>query len=133
MGMFDSEHKSHNPMDARTYIEERPPSPEPVLAVSPAPASEPTLVEEVKDSDLMFVALNLIKKRFNIPKKSKVEILAQIRSSLNSEQSESLAALERFVKNPSSSVADAGKTRSQIQEEWMRRHLKTKYPRKLKG
>jgi hypothetical protein len=78
----------------------------------------------------MFNALNVIKQRFNLSKKTKNEVLAEIRTRPNSEAAKSLAALQKFAKNPSSSVADEGKSRSQIQEKWMRGHLREKYPQK---
>ena len=118
MGMFDAL-ETRNPMAGETYTR-------PGLRKEDPPT--PALVEQVIDKDLMFDALNVIKQRFNLRGKTKNNILAEIRTRPKSEAAKSLAALQRFAKNPSSSVADAGKSRRKIQEQWMRGHLKTKYP-----
>jgi hypothetical protein len=116
MGMFDA-HETRNPMAGETYtgLEERKED-----TPTPTPTPTPTLVEQVIDTGLMFDALNVIKKRFDLRGKSKNEVLTEIRARPNSEAAKSLAALERFAKNPSSSVADAGKSRRKIQDLWMR-------------
>ena len=126
MGMLDAL-ETRNSMAGHTYIEERK---EDTPAATPTPTPTLVEVEQVMDKDLMFDALNVIKKRFNLSKKTKNEVLAKIRTRPNSEAAKSLAALERFAKDPSSSVADAGKDRSQIQEQWMRGHLKANYPQR---
>ena len=131
MGMFDAL-ETLNPMAGHTYtrqgLEERK---EDTPAATPTPTPTLVGVEQVTDRDLMFDALNVIKQRFNLSKQAKKhEVLAEIRHRPNSEAAKCLAALQHFAKNPSSSVADVGKTRSQIQEKWMRGHLKEKYPQK---
>jgi hypothetical protein len=130
MGMFDSAHKSHNPMDAGTYIGEYTPAPtqehkyekdekEHTSTPTPTPTPAPT------DKDLMFDALILIKKRFHLSSNKKIDILAEIRRRpKKSAEFKSLAALtEHFTKNP-----DTGsKTRRHVQKEWMRDFLKTEH------
>jgi len=138
LGMIDAL-ETRNPMAGETYtrpgLEERKedpfqtPTPRTLI---PTPTPKPTLVEQVAaaDKDLMFDALKLIKQRFNLRGRAKNNILTEIRSRPNSKAANSLAALTTFAKNSSSSVADASKSRSQIQGEWMRNYLNTNHPQR---
>ena len=107
--MFDAL-ENQNPMAGETYtVEEK--------------KIDTPQVSTVEDKNLMFNALNLIKQRFNLGGRTKNEILAEIRKRPNTEAAKSLAALQRFAQ-------DQPGARSKGQEQWMREHLKTKYPQR---
>lgn len=118
LSMFDAL-ENQNPMAGETYTVE-----EKKIDTPQAPTVEVIpQVPTVKDKNLMFNALNLIKQRFNLGGRTKNEILAEIRKRPNTEAAKSLAALQRFAQ-------DQPGARSKGQEQWMREHLKTKYPQR---
>jgi len=123
IGSFDVG-ESKNVMSADTYVPERKtdtPFTPSELEFTPALTPTPTPQPVERDEDLMFNALNLIKKRFNLPGERKKDMLVFIRNSPDPGVAKSFAELQEFAR-----TQEPG-NRSKGQEQYMRNYLKANF------